>query len=255
MPKIKEEIIIRQYDPNAWMVTFSDLLTLLLTFFVLLLTMSSMDEKIFRDSFGMVVSDPGVNDEGGSTDLVRPNVVPAVDQSPLIGSGNSQISTDIEAYQELLALLDTLREAEGLIDIDITEDSISIRFLADLSFAPNRADLSPAAADALSRLAPLFGRLRFPLRIEGHAADSPGGGADPRAQMSLSLLRAHAVLLQLTQEGTERVPEPLVSMLGLGAHSPAVDQSRTRSTTLPPADPRNSRVEIIVDTRIKDFTL
>jgi hypothetical protein len=33
------------FDPNAWMVTFADLVMLLLTFFVLLLTMSSMDTK------------------------------------------------------------------------------------------------------------------------------------------------------------------------------------------------------------------
>jgi chemotaxis protein MotB len=34
-----------EFDPNAWMVTFADLVMLLLTFFVLLLTMSSMDAK------------------------------------------------------------------------------------------------------------------------------------------------------------------------------------------------------------------
>ena len=36
-------------DPNAWMVTFGDLITLLLTFFVLLLTMSSMDSQKLED--------------------------------------------------------------------------------------------------------------------------------------------------------------------------------------------------------------
>ena len=36
------------FDPNAWMVTFADLIMLLLTFFVLLLTMSSMDTKKLR---------------------------------------------------------------------------------------------------------------------------------------------------------------------------------------------------------------
>lgn len=44
--KVKEEY---QVDPTAWMVTFSDLVTLLLTFFVLLLSMSSMDEQKASD--------------------------------------------------------------------------------------------------------------------------------------------------------------------------------------------------------------
>jgi len=39
-------------DGNSWMVTFSDLLTLLLTFFVLLLSMSSLDNKVLRETFG-----------------------------------------------------------------------------------------------------------------------------------------------------------------------------------------------------------
>ena len=49
------------FDPNSWMVTFADLVMLLLTFFVLLLTMSSMDTKKlknimthFRESTGVL---------------------------------------------------------------------------------------------------------------------------------------------------------------------------------------------------------
>ena len=42
----------KKADPNAWMLTFSDLITLLLTFFVLLLTMSSLDDQDFRPQAG-----------------------------------------------------------------------------------------------------------------------------------------------------------------------------------------------------------
>ena len=39
-------------DPNAWMATFSDLVTLLITFFVLILSMSSLDAKTMDETFG-----------------------------------------------------------------------------------------------------------------------------------------------------------------------------------------------------------
>jgi chemotaxis protein MotB len=39
-------------DPNAWMATFADLVTLLITFFVLLLSMSNLDAQDVQNSFG-----------------------------------------------------------------------------------------------------------------------------------------------------------------------------------------------------------
>ena len=60
-------------DPNAWMVTFSDLITLLLTFFVLLMSMSSISSKKLQETFSQF---PGAVTnsiiEGGSvTPVVR----------------------------------------------------------------------------------------------------------------------------------------------------------------------------------------
>ena len=50
MAKRKKHIVQGDtVDPNAWMVTFSDLVMLLLTFFVMLLTMSSMDAKMLKN--------------------------------------------------------------------------------------------------------------------------------------------------------------------------------------------------------------
>ena len=78
----KEEIVIREVDPNTWMVTFSDLLTLLLTFFVLLLTMSSMDDQKFRESFGQLTPTPGVLTQWGATQLIHPNLIPLFQRQP-----------------------------------------------------------------------------------------------------------------------------------------------------------------------------
>ncbi|MBN2725067.1 MAG: hypothetical protein JXR95_13455 [Deltaproteobacteria bacterium] len=47
-------------DPNAWMLTFSDLLNLLITFFVMLIAMSSMDNKKLKDFAGFFSGAIGV---------------------------------------------------------------------------------------------------------------------------------------------------------------------------------------------------
>ena len=62
-------------DPNAWMLTFGDLVTLLLTFFVLLLTMSSMDEKDLREVTGLVFTPPDLIAGGGQGGFVAPPMI------------------------------------------------------------------------------------------------------------------------------------------------------------------------------------
>ena len=59
-PKKKEKKGDPGLDPNAWMVTFSDLLTLMLTFFVLLLTMRSLDSQVIKTTFNLMYGGLGV---------------------------------------------------------------------------------------------------------------------------------------------------------------------------------------------------
>jgi chemotaxis protein MotB len=56
-----------------WMVTFSDCMTLLLTFFVLLLSFSSFDDKLFRDTMVIISQEFAVNKpDKGSKEAVLP---------------------------------------------------------------------------------------------------------------------------------------------------------------------------------------
>jgi len=63
-------------DPNAWMVTFSDLMTLLLTFFVLLLTMKSMDQKALKSMFSVFSGAIGMFGFGEKSIMVPEPVLP-----------------------------------------------------------------------------------------------------------------------------------------------------------------------------------
>lgn len=63
----------RKVDPMAWLATFSDLNFLMITFFVLLLSMSSMDERRYSDVFGDQFSHPD--------DIIQPT--PPLGKSPM----------------------------------------------------------------------------------------------------------------------------------------------------------------------------
>ncbi|HPC46476.1 MAG TPA: flagellar motor protein MotB, partial [Deltaproteobacteria bacterium] len=65
------EIRVRRIDRLGWMTTFSDMVTLLLTFFVMIIAMSSMDRKSLEDAFGFFrsVAGPLYFPSRGSVDI------------------------------------------------------------------------------------------------------------------------------------------------------------------------------------------
>lgn len=80
--KEKKESPPDAFDPNAWMATFSDLVTLLITFFVLLLTMSSLDSKALKDSFGFFNDRIGPMEQGAAGAM--PDMRVEIPQPPII---------------------------------------------------------------------------------------------------------------------------------------------------------------------------
>jgi chemotaxis protein MotB len=252
MAKVKEVIVAREYDPNAWMVTFSDLLNLLLTFFVMLLTMKSMDTQKFREFFGQLVPSLGVFAQGGSTDLVQPSIVPTVEEAAPAGTGDKEIATSNEAYLELLKLLAMINNSDRLITVEVTDAGIVVRFRADLAFEADSAQLRPEAVQVLARLVPVFSRVEIPMRVEGHTAAPEGDSGDLRAQMDLSLRRADAVLQALLAQPEMAEAAGRFTVVGRGAQAPRTFMDNER---VDPADPRQRRVEIIIETRIQAVTL
>lgn len=248
--KIKSIVIERPTDPNAWMVTFSDLLTLLLTFFVLLLTMSSMDQKKLEEAFGDLLPRPGILEASGSSVTDQTSVVPVL-QRNLSGTGDTRIQTQEEAYHELLALLEIVSQNRDLITLENTEDGIVVRFRADLGFYPNSDALLPEAREILTHISPLINVLPFPKRVEGHTAAGPEGEENAAALMSLSLRRAHSVLALLLACEEVPVSERDFTMVGRGAQCP---RETINGLHAPSTDPRQGRVEIIIHTRIRDIS-
>ncbi|MBN1477090.1 OmpA family protein [Candidatus Sumerlaeota bacterium] len=248
--KPKEEIVVREIDPNAWMITFSDLLTLLLTFFVLLLTMSSMDQQQIDEAFGMMMREPSVSELGGRAFVENETVIPAISEPPALGGDEeSPITTESEAYQELLKLLEVIQGNEDLIEITRTPEGIIVRFRSDLAFGRNDAELTSEAQQMLISLCPLLRRMHFPMRIEGHASGAPDQGGDPQAQMSLSLRRADSVLQHLIGLSPP-LDERTLTLVGRGSQCPLRDEE---GEVIDLADPRHRRVEIVIDTTLSDI--
>lgn len=203
-------------DPDAWMVTFSDLLTLLMTFFVLIFaSQDPVKEKLF-EAFGQSA---GVFGMFRTSFFERVTAVPRKD-----------ISQD-----RVEILLDEI----GSVNIDVKQEErgLIITLPSGAFFAPGRATLT---SQAIQRIAKLAGLLRFtkhPIRVEGHADDREAGGGAAGGSWELSVERAHAVLLQLFKG---QIPVERLTLVGYGPARPKFSNASRLGRQ------RNRRVEIVI---------
>ncbi len=182
-------------DPNAWMLTFSDMVTLLLTFFVMLLSMSTMDihrvQKIFSSFTG----------GGGVLEFAKEAEIPTYAEELRKLSKLSLEQLPKEDILRDVVFGQTKPEADAVlgsfikeIKIKRTDQGLALIFGAKILFDSASADLKPASRPLLERLAEIIKQVNRPVSIEGHTDDRPlAPTARFASNWDLSLARALAV--------------------------------------------------------------
>ena len=211
-----------------WMVTFSDLVTLLLTFFVLLLSMANMDKVKFQAAAESVQSAFGVVGGGSNTPIGQPKVV---EFAPIADDFTSRL------YQRMMVDFNRLK-IDKRISLVKDRGAVVLRVEESILFAPGVTSLSPEAAPALRQVADLIRNLPLHLRIEGHT-DSTSASAQELSNWDLSMARAINVLKFF--EGEKLLPLDRMSAVGYGDQRP-LDTSGT-----PEGNARNRRVEFVLE--------
>ncbi len=211
-----------------WMVTYSDMVTLLMTFFVMLLAMANFDdmEKV-----------------AAVTGSIRTALGTQADPPMKVGNGEKTATSDSENDGE--RDVDQMRSemsvslAEHLSDdrIKMTQDLTEVRIkLGDrVLFAPGSAELHPAAYRLIADLARGLKGKKVDVFIEGHS-DSTGSVED---NWAMSSERALAVLIALQERGD--LDGRFMQARAMGQYHPA--DTKTGSVDW------NRRVEIVIRAR------
>lgn len=177
----------------AWMITFADLLSLLLAFFVLMFTMSSINQGAWRamaDSLAnrLQAGEPRTL----SRDLADENFPRAFEREAMDLDYLRRVLRQKGAESELLARAVLRRE----------DDRLVISLPADLLFPPAQATLTEAAAAATAVLGDVFRGVANQLEVEGHSDPEPlAGDAAFASNWELSLARAVVVANTLRAAG------------------------------------------------------
>lgn len=216
-----------------WMATYSDMVTLLLTFFVLLLTMASMDPTKFVQAKTSIESAFGWSTKAAPVPFSIPvlpsppksKFTPIPRQSPI--QHFKRIKTDLE-----MTKLDKMVEA-----VQKDNDSIILRINDKVLFDEGKTELNPAAYPILRKVADIIRPLPMTMRIEGHT-DSTPVGVGKGNNWDLSVARAVSVMA-FYQRG-ELFAQDRMSAAGYGDSRPLAPN------TTPENKAQNRRVDFII---------
>ena len=156
----------------SWIPTFTDLLQLLMTFFVLLLTMSSMDSKKLKQTFGMFTGAVGTLGTGSGQEesvpplTIRPAVVPNTFDTQFGPDMTPAIDNEELDIKKLLEEAARQSVESKLIEVERTENGIRLRVAAQAAFTgEGRPKLSDEAQRLLLDIADLAASRQMGLTI------------------------------------------------------------------------------------------
>ncbi|WP_028585482.1 OmpA/MotB family protein [Desulfogranum mediterraneum] len=152
-----------------WMVTFSDLVTLLLTFFVLLLSMASMDPVKF------VQAKTSIKDTFGWRTTAAPKqyTIPVIQSPPKAEFTPIPRETKMTYFKRVKNDLEMTKLMDQVEAIEKDNDSIVLRIHDSILFDKGKTSLNPSSYPMLRKIADIVRPLPMTIRIEGHTDDTP----------------------------------------------------------------------------------
>ncbi len=206
---MSEELILNEEEvqPGApkWVVTFGDMMSLLLVFFVLLLSFANMDITKFKELMGSIKDAFGVQREDPSS-----LNVPA-------GDGILELSKDLSISKEqidiaktkesieLLKKLENLAEETGLeeeISNSATPDGVLMEIKGNLMFDPGEAKIKESALPLMKKIIRIIKKCPYEITVEGHTDNVPIRSQMFPSNWELSTSRAGSVVRLLLQDKT-----------------------------------------------------
>jgi chemotaxis protein MotB len=219
---------------ERWLITYADLITLLLVFFIVLYAGSQEDSRKFailahglRSAFNNVASNGG----GGNSVV-------------FIGSGSTNqggMSTELQDFESITAILQRVAQERGLTDrinVRMDADGIVIGLTSDLLFDSGNAAVRPEAAPVLAAVADALRGKENEIRVEGHTDNIPINTEEFNSNWELSSARAVAVLRRLIDEDGLKAGKLYAA--GYGDTHPRADNGS------PAGRAANRRAEIVV---------
>lgn len=212
---------------ERWLLTYADLITLLLAFFVVMYSMSRVDAK----KFGKMAEALNGVLKGGD------QIIKNETESRKTGHGLLQLGNLKMIQQQIEERFKEINR-QGEIKSELTERGLVVHIMESALFGEASADLKPRALEILDLIADKVRPLPNHVRIEGHTDDRPINTIVYPSNWELSSARATAVVRYLTS--LHGIAPDRISALGYGEYRPISPNSSIENRA------QNRRVDIVI---------
>lgn len=233
-------------NKDAWLNTYADMITLILVFFILLYSMSTIDQEKYRMLVEAFTADPATLEQIRQMDIDSLNQggqaggLDGQNEEPESGQGDSEKIDDLNKLYDYLKAYVNENNLQNSVQIEKGKNLVYVRFMSSLFFEADRAVLRPGGTEILDYVGKALGEvepyIKF-IRIDGHTAEA-APGTSTVDNRGLSTDRANEVLRYLE---TRYVHEPAKMMaVGYGYYRPVAPNDSEENRA------KNRRVEILI---------
>lgn len=220
------------------MVSYADFMTLLLAFFVVMYSVSQLNEERYRvvtktleEAFnvpptavdpipledpvtaqmpGVVVDVPDAPEQQPTSGRVEEEEQKATTSEPQLPEEFRRISEDVQQrFSELIA--------QGLVSVQGNEEWLEIELKSSLLFASGQAEAGRDADPIIASLAETVSNSELPIRVEGFTDDRPIASDVFPSNWELSAARATSIVKMLQDEG---IAPTRLAAIGYGEFQP-----------------------------------
>lgn len=231
-------------NTERYMLTYSDMITLLMMFFIIMYASSNVDATKYRqisDSFKIAFS-------GGQTIVGSGDSMDAKNSSARSNKeSNVQVKNDKVNQQEENRLNQVKQTIDnyiqqnnmtGSVSTEIEERGLVVSIRDTLFFDSGKADVKPEFQKKIVEIGKILNTIDNYIRIEGHTDNVPISNYKYMDNLDLSTSRSNAVLRVLANQSNIN-PKRLTSM-GYGEQRPIADNNTEAGRE------KNRRVDIVV---------
>jgi chemotaxis protein MotB len=209
-------------DKDRYLITYADLITLLLGLFIILYAISNIDANKYKRMISAV----------GNVFGNRTKIINVKSNLPPIKTGSDDLLKN-----KLLQLIDKYHYNNSII-LDENKRGITIHILDNILFKSGSADLTSSSLLVLDRLAVILKALPNDIRVEGHTDNVPINTPDFPSNWHLSVTRALNTAYFLIHN--EQLPPEKISIVGYSKYKP-IDSNNTVAGRA-----NNRRVDIVI---------